>query len=883
MKRILVIVIVLLVLMGALPLALYVAADPAAVATSFAQTLSDKTHRQLAIKGGADFSLLPTPHFTFNEVMVQQPPSASSLLPVPYTVAQVKAYPQLFSLFGTPKIDSLVLVQPLAKWRVTPQGERNWSIEDAGLLTALGEYTNGTIEIESGILELQDAKNNLSFTVRDIMLSAEAGKEALELSGSFNADAGEGEITWQTPQEGKAKIQISAGKTSGSYEGDFRRTTEGIELAGNWSFHTPQTWLVATAEEAPMFDVAGNVTKHGNLITFENVTAKGKNTDGKISASLTWEDSFPFRLEAAFNSIDIGNPWQKKPTEQASPAAPEPQKSSNNWFSLIGRLSGEVKFTTQQLLLAGQAIANVQVLAQVEEGEINISQAFAAFPGDATAAIIGIIRPEGQGISLDAGVEASGKSFYRFLSTLIPTLHWLPQSELSAFKMKGNIFLSPEENRVSELRLQAGNIQIAGAALTKKTSKVPTIEWSLGLRNVNGDAFIDAWRAHRSSSLDATARTLDGAPDFNWLNQLKSQWIFNARLDDFTLFGTPGSTALFRLIFEPSRATLDITSAETQAWAGKGSFGLATLRQVPELSVSLFLQRLDLPAVMNFLPPLLVGDQLKNGVWSTKHFNFGLIENYNGSFDVKSDTLRFSDTATLSNFSTKGTLANNKLTLSELNGKLWGGNVSLTGMLTGGAIPALSANYSLGNVTLEESLYNFLGYRQLTGQASFSGGLQTSGLTPYEWAQKVEGEMNVLGRGVRVNGLDIPAIIRAMVAARSAADLVNLSQLGLGSGATEISQMKGLFRIKEGLISTLTTEMEGEGMKATLNGSFSLPQWAMDAVLNVVLTGLTTDNPPTLGVQIKGPADQPSVTLDARALEEYITRITSEQILRGGE
>src|SRR5258708_468649 len=120
MKKALIIVIILLLVLGAFPVALYYAANPSTAAAAFAQSLAGKTDRQLVIKGKTSFSIVPTPHFTFEDIILREPAPVSSLLPAAYTIAEVKAYPGLFSLFSkTPEIKKLVLVRPVAKLRLT--------------------------------------------------------------------------------------------------------------------------------------------------------------------------------------------------------------------------------------------------------------------------------------------------------------------------------------------------------------------------------------------------------------------------------------------------------------------------------------------------------------------------------------------------------------------------------------------------------------------------------------------------------------------------------------------------------------------------------------------------------------------------------------------
>ncbi len=225
------------------------------------------------------------------------------------------------------------------------------------------------------------------------------------------------------------------------------------------------------------------------------------------------------------------------------------------------------------------------------------------------------------------------------------------------------------------------------------------------------------------------------------------------------------------------------------------------------------------------------------------------------------------------------TLDNAVLNLAELGGKLYDGNLKLTGTLDAQAEPKASLSLRVDGAKLGQAGLKLGSVKLKDGTLTASADLATSGESELALVRGLEGLGALKMEGGVIQGLNFNAINARLAKAGGGADLIALVQAATSGGETKITRLEGTFDVKDGVAENKDLMLEADGASAKGEGSIDLPRWYME--YETAFTLMAAEEAPPFLIKLKGAPDEPRKFLDANAFQEWFRKRAASAATKG--
>jgi len=199
--------------------------------------------------------------------------------------------------------------------------------------------------------------------------------------------------------------------------------------------------------------------------------------------------------------------------------------------------------------------------------------------------------------------------------------------------------------------------------------------------------------------------------------------------------------------------------------------------------------------------------------------------------DLTIDKLNYAG-INLNNITVKAEDDGQKINVSDLSAKLYGGTIQLKGALDmKGKVPDLDVTAKLNNVQMESLLKDLKDTDEISGNAQIDAKIIASGTTDQEMIRKMNGDLAIELKDGMIKPLQILKVVRI-------AKAIYLKQPFGGEAADQPSGFASLTakgKIKNGVYHTTTINAKSDLMKVTGNGKADLAKKSVDYKLNIYL------------------------------------------------
>ena len=133
---------------------------------------------------------------------------------------------------------------------------------------------------------------------------------------------------------------------------------------------------------------------------------------------------------------------------------------------------------------------------------------------------------------------------------------------------------------------------------------------------------------------------------------------------------------------------------------------------------------------------------------------------------------------------------------------------------------------------------------------------------------------------LHIDGFDLGTIAQKVVYVRSTADVANLSRIALSEGDTDITTLKGIAYVKDGILQIPASQLQTNSTEGNIQCAIDLPRLVMRNELAFkVRSTLAADIPP-LTIRWQGAIENPERTLDTKALDNYVANQSIQRQFR---
>lgn len=218
------------------------------------------------------------------------------------------------------------------------------------------------------------------------------------------------------------------------------------------------------------------------------------------------------------------------------------------------------------------------------------------------------------------------------------------------------------------------------------------------------------------------------------------------------------------------------------------------------------------------------------------------------------------------------------LDVAPLTGKLFDGAVSLTAKLGSRPRPALDLAIDLKGADMRKAMVTATGSSDISGRLDLDGRFRTSGASPWALISGLTGQAKVGGGDGIVNGIDMAMVSDRLGRLNKLPDFLDLMNRAFSGGQTRLHTLSGNWTVQNGVARTNDTVATLDASVANVAGAVDLPAWEMD--IRSILNLTEHRDAPAIGVDLRGPLDNPRRDVKTRELERFVAQRVGETVLR---
>src|SRR3990170_371318 len=323
-------------------------------------------------------------------------------------------------------------------------------------------------------------------------------------------------------------------------------------------------------------------------------------------------------------------------------------------------------------------------------------------------------------------------------------------------------------------------------------------------------------------------------------------------------------------------AHLDFSSAKTR-FALSGSAGTISLPSL--LGVLVAWHRT--PSTEEMLGAIGAG---ASEVWPSRGFSLGPIEQAEGEIALKADTLSLGSAVKVQGATLKAVIGKDGVSVTDLKGRLFGGNFAASGTLSPrGNGAELAAHAEVKGGKLEELAQSITGSGLAKGLFDLAFNVQGEGLSPPGVVAGLSGEGTLsLGPGALqalssapLRGVAATAAKKTIKADKEeiAAEAKSVREK-ITKGVYKYAPAKFVFDVKNGTLRLTPATLSNPSSETKVNFYVELASLKLDSEWAVSLIGPSSQDVPPVNLLFTGTlnrAGEIMPTIDTAAIEAYLT------------
>jgi len=258
----------------------------------------------------------------------------------------------------------------------------------------------------------------------------------------------------------------------------------------------------------------------------------------------------------------------------------------------------------------------------------------------------------------------------------------------------------------------------------------------------------------------------------------------------------------------------------------------------------------------------------QKGRWSREPIDLSGLQSIDADLKLKSKALIYEDLH-LDDAILETALADGLLDLRRLDGRTFGGTLSLTGTLDARETPRLALTAVADKLDLGRLLADMAETDRVSGPLSVNASLNATGHSEAEMVSALAGSGDLNGTlkvkakaEEQVGNLVLGILGQKIKEIRGVTDATNVL---FNAFADAPAAVTGTFTINRGVLRTDDTRAQGRQATAHVHGTADLPAWLLDMRADVYRA---KDASPFVTVDLRGPLDQPNPRIGGQMLQQ---------------
>ncbi|MCF6216712.1 MAG: AsmA family protein [Emcibacter sp.] len=265
------------------------------------------------------------------------------------------------------------------------------------------------------------------------------------------------------------------------------------------------------------------------------------------------------------------------------------------------------------------------------------------------------------------------------------------------------------------------------------------------------------------------------------------------------------------------------------------------------------------------------------GQWSKSTMDLSLFSEYEGNVRISAGSLTYNKYI-FENPAFDANLKDGLLSVNNFTGRLFGGDVALSGSFGGANKPKMALNMTLKKASLSAATASSAGIAPVTGFFDMSGQFTGEGRSQYDMMSSLAGTGNIIASSGMIRGIDIPGLSRQLSDMTSEGAFLKLLGSALSGGQTPYKGGKSNLVVKDGKIEFSPFDIELDGAKSNVRMAVDLLTWTIrsDGWIGLV------DHPgaPPIDVSVRGDISSPRITYKTDRLTKFVGAKIASNLLQ---
>lgn len=807
-----------------------------------------------------------------------------------------------------PQIKVVRLIKPVVELEILRDGRENWSFlydkKSAGAFAFIKDA-----EIINGTIILNDHVSDYVEKVKDInghifgdagMAGYEVDMQLREHPAHMRVDCDPNSFNNFMSFDAQCQVKIIQNQTTLDYDGRLlAQGAKGLVARGKVDLQSEDVrpfMDIAFSKGAKRFEtyfpigvpltVQGEVYAGNHQLSLRLKQVQSNETKGAISLDMKPNgDNVDIQTQANFSMLD----YDKIFKESASYAG-----GKDDIFVVEGGFNpkwfGKATIKAAQLKFNGDVMKNVSLLSDIADGEFIITKANATLPGNGDLRGVGRLKTNVGGLDFEGQMELDGKSFYDLLPMLGMAKDDLPPNVYNQYFARFTLIARAKTTTLSEFRMLVGdnmtiddqhrltatgdNIEVAGGiSMYDEENKLEAL---VSLANIDFDKLEQHWRKGASVLRDPNEYLKTRNPfQFDWLKTMKKKIKLTLKLDNYTIFGMHGvQPSTTNVMVQPNQISIDDIDLLIEDSQVTGSIALRKedKMRVPVVTSSINFTTLNLgDALMDHIYADKKTATLNDSIWSQERINFFPFQHFDGQFDFSVGDLTHK-TFTASNVNVGCKVEDMVANCRDFSAEIWGGSIKGNAQIDAKVVPTIHFDFLTANSLVQDFIKTFTNYGNITGEATFSGKFDFSGLNFASWMERGTGHLGINSNNIFISQFNLAGVIRAVSSVRIVSGLVNSLRLALETGNTRLAGVEGNIFIHDGKMNASKLGITSNDVVGRIEGESDLLRWKYGMRVGFGMVTLAERNYPTLYLDFFGDMDKPEYKLDTQSVEAFVAR-----------
>ena len=226
-------------------------------------------------------------------------------------------------------------------------------------------------------------------------------------------------------------------------------------------------------------------------------------------------------------------------------------------------------------------------------------------------------------------------------------------------------------------------------------------------------------------------------------------------------------------------------------------------------------------------------------------------------------------------------LKNGNLSITDLTAGVFGGNMFLSSQVKSSKEQRspiyFESSSEFNNVDIGKLSKALVGTQMVkaSGKSNLNLNIKSSGVSPAALIYDLDGTGVVTGSDIILDGVDVTRFVRALSDESKPGDtILGLWKGSTKGGQTEFDTLDGAFVIKNGVVQISSMTLDGNKARIETVGSVDLPKWYLSTKHKMIVKGTeeTPSDVPPFEMSFKGSLDNPSQTFGKGLLNDYLGR-----------